>query len=67
LLGWGLGADTFFSLYIKSIVDNVFWVSIIGAILSLGKMIFSIPIGEVDDHANIKSVLFLSKGAYVFT
>jgi len=44
ILGWGLGADVFFSLYIKNIVDHVFWISIIGAILSLGKMFFSIPI-----------------------
>jgi hypothetical protein len=29
ILGWGLGADTFFSIYIESIVDNVFWISII--------------------------------------
>ncbi|MCX6823627.1 MAG: MFS transporter [candidate division SR1 bacterium] len=67
LLGRGLGADTFFSVYIKTIVDNVLWISIIGAILSLGKMLFSIPVGEVDDHADLKSVLFLSKGAYVIT
>ena len=29
ILGRGLGADVFFSLYIKDIVDNVFLVSII--------------------------------------
>lgn len=29
LLGRGLGADTFFSVYIKTIVDNVLWISII--------------------------------------
>jgi hypothetical protein len=29
LFGRGLGGDTFFSLYIKTIVDNVFWVSLI--------------------------------------
>ena len=67
ILGRGLGADVFFSIYIKSIVDKVFWISIIGAILSLGKMLFSIPVGDIDDHANMKSVLFLSKGAYVIT
>jgi len=65
ILGRWLGADVFFSLYIKSIVDKVFLISIIGAILSLGKMFFSIPIGEIDDHANLKSVLFLSKFVYV--
>lgn len=66
ILGRGLGADVFFSLYVQTIVDNVFLISIIGATLSLGKMFFSIPIGEIDDHANLKSVLFISKGLYVF-
>ncbi len=67
LFGRGLGGDTFFSLYIKDIVNNVFRVSIIWAILSIVKMFFSIPIGEIDDHANIKSVLFISKWIYVIT
>ncbi|MFA7298475.1 MAG: MFS transporter [Candidatus Absconditabacterales bacterium] len=67
LLGRGLGADTFFSIYVEDIVHNVFWVSVIGAILSIGKMLFSIPVGEIDDHADLKSVLFLSKGVYVIT
>lgn len=67
ILGRWLGADTFFSIYVNDIVDNVFWISLISAILSLGKMIFSIPVGEVDDHANLKSVLLLSKLVYVVT
>ena len=28
-------------------------------------MFFSIPVGEVNNHANLKSVLFLSKFVYV--
>lgn len=67
LFGRGLGGDTFFSLYVKDIVNNVFRVSIVWAILSLVKMFFSIPIGEIDDHANLKSVLFISKWIYVVT
>ena len=55
----------FFSLYVKNIVNNVLLISVIGAILSLGKMFFSIPIGEINNHANLKSVLFLSKFVYV--
>lgn len=66
-LGRALGADVYFSIYIKSIINNILLVSIIGAILSLGKMLFSIPVWEIDDHANIKSVLFLSKWVYVIT
>lgn len=43
----------------------MFLISIIGAILSLSKMFFSIPIGEINNHANLKSVLFLSKFVYI--
>lgn len=60
-----LWADVFFSLYIKNIVNHVFMISVIWAILSLGKMFFSIPIGEINNHANLKSVLFLSKFIYM--
>lgn len=67
IFGWWLWGDAFFSLYIKDIVDHVFRVSLIGAILSLGKLVFSIPVGEVNNHADLKSVLFLSKGMYVIT
>ena len=66
ILWWGLGADTFFSLYVKFIVDNVFWVSVIGALLALSKLFFTLPIGMVDDHSDTKSIVFLSKIAYVF-
>ena len=44
MLGWGLGADAFFSLYIETIVDNLLLVSLIGAILPLSKMFLSLAI-----------------------
>lgn len=65
VLWWGLWADTFFSLYIKSIVDNIFWVSIIWGWLSAIRLLFTIPIGKLDDHVDMKSILFLSKFFYV--
>ncbi len=65
ILGRGLWADVFFSLYIKNIVNYVFLISIIWAALSLSKMFFSIPIWEIDNHANLKSVIFLSKFVYM--
>jgi len=60
-----LGADTFFSLYIKSIIDNIFWVSVIWWWLSFIRMFFTIPIGKLNDHVNMKSIIFLSKFFYV--
>ncbi|MFA6256217.1 MAG: MFS transporter [Candidatus Absconditabacterales bacterium] len=67
ILGRGLGGDTFFSIYIESIVNNVFRVAIIAAFLSFIKMIFSVNVGTLDDHSNMKSIIFLGKGIYVLT
>ena len=67
LLGRGLWGDTFFSVYLKTIVDNVFRVSIIAAALPLIRMFLAVSVGELDDHTNIRSVIFLSKALYVVT
>lgn len=67
ILWRGLWGDTFFSVYIKTIIDNVFWVSVIGALLAFIKMFFSVSIGELDDHSDIRSVIFVSKAFYVLT
>lgn len=60
-----LGWDTFFSLYIDDIVNNVFRISIISAILSLSKMFFSITVGEQNDNTDIRSVILFNKIIYV--
>ncbi len=65
MLGRGLGADTYFSIYIKSIVDNLFLVSVIWAGLAFIKMLFSLPIGKLDDHTNLKSMIFFWKFLYM--
>jgi len=57
----GLWGDTFFSLYIKTIVNNVFRVAVIASLLPLIKMFFSVSIGALDDHSNIRSIIFVSK------
>ncbi|AHB40832.1 Membrane protein [candidate division SR1 bacterium RAAC1_SR1_1] len=65
MLGWGLGADTYFSVYLKSIVDDVLFLSIIGALLPFSKMILSLSIGELNDRGNMKILLFMSKIFYI--
>ena len=67
LFGRGLWGDTFFSIYLKTIVDNVFRVSIIAAALPLIRMFLAVSVGALDDHTNIRSVIFLSKAFYVVT
>lgn len=39
----------------------------IAAILPLIKMFFAVTVGALDDHTDIKSVIFLSKGLYFLT
>lgn len=65
MLGRWLGADTYFSIYIKYIVDNLLLVSVIWAGLSFIKMLFSLPIGKLDDHTNLKSMIFFWKFLYM--
>lgn len=60
-----LGADTFFSIYIKTIVDNIFRVSVIWWWLSAIRLLFTIPIWKLDDHVDMKSIIILSKIFYV--
>ncbi len=67
IFGWGLWWDTFFSVYLKTIVDNVFRVSVIAAALPIVRMFLAVSVGELDDHTSIRSVIFLSKALYVVT
>jgi hypothetical protein len=45
----------------------VFWVAVIAAFLSFIKMIFSVNVGNLDDHSNMRSIIFLGKAIYVLT
>lgn len=64
-LGRGLGSDVFFSLYINQIFNNhIFLVGIVAAIMPIVKMVFSLSIGEIDDHANLKKMIYISKLLY---
>jgi len=65
MLGRGLWADTFFSIYVKSVVHNVLLVSVIWALLAVSKMIFTIPIWDLDDRTDIKYILFTGKMLYI--
>lgn len=67
ILWRGLWGDTFFSIYIKTILDNLFRVSLIAAILPLIRIFLAVNVWNLIDHTNIKSVIFLSKGLYVVT
>ena len=66
MLGRGLWTDTYFSLYVKDIIWNSWWVTAIGAILAVAKLSMVIPIGKMNDHANVKYILLVGKILYAF-
>lgn len=61
-----MGGDVYFSIYIKTIVNNTLWVSLLGSLLAFFKMILSLTIGNLDDKANFARVLQSGKRIYVF-
>jgi MFS family permease len=65
VFGWWLGWDTFFSIYVERIVENIFLVSMIWTLLPLSRLLFALPIGELNNNTNRKYVIFLSKLIYI--
>jgi MFS family permease len=66
MIGRGLGTDTYFSLYVQAIIGNTRGITAIGTILALAKLALVIPIGNLNDHSNVKYLLLLGKILYVF-
>ena len=48
-IGWGLGGDTFFSVYIKKIIGTGIGLTLIGTLLPLVKLLVLMPIGALND------------------
>ena len=64
MIGRGLGTDTYFSLYVKSILGSSWGVTLIGALLALIKLIFSVPIGALNKKEDTKDILLFWKILY---
>ena len=64
MLWWWLWTDTYFSIYVKEVVGSARWVTIIWALLAAVKLFFTIPIGRMNDHANMKYILLIWKVLY---
>ena len=48
-IGWGLGGDTFFSVYIKKIIGTGIGLTLIGTLVPLVKLLVVMPIGALND------------------
>ncbi len=64
-LGRGLGGYVFFSVYIKSIVDNALMLSLLGSGLAFVKMILSLAIGDMEEKTDFAKLLQGGKWLYV--
>lgn len=60
-----LGADIFFGIYIEQIIDKIWIVWLLWAVLAGAKLSLSIPIGYINDKINPKYLLVLSKFMYI--
>ena len=61
MLGRWVWWDTFYSVFIETIVENVFWVSLIWALLPLVKLFVAPAAGEIIGKINNKWMFTLSK------
>lgn len=60
-----LGADIFFGIYIEKIIDKIWIVWLLWAVLAAAKLSLSIPIAYINDKINPKYLLALSKFMYI--
>ena len=66
-IGWGLGGDTFFSVYIKKIIGTGIGLTLIGTLLPLVKLLVVMPIGALNDKWHGKNLLLSGKIFYAFS
>lgn len=66
-LGRGLGGDTFFSLYVKSIIGTGIGLTLIGTLLPILKLIVVMPIGSLNDQGYSKHLLLSGKILYTLS
>lgn len=67
MMGWGLGGDTFFSIYIKEIIGTGIGLTLIGTLLPIIKLLIVIPIWILNDQWNSRYLLLCGKIFYALS
>ena len=67
MIWWWLWWDTFFSVYVKSILWAGFWVTLIWALLAIVKLLVVVPVGVMNDQGNTSYLLLLGKLTYALS
>ena len=53
MIWWWLGGDTFFSVYVKSILWAWLGVTLIGTLLAVVKLFAVVPVGELPSYCSL--------------
>jgi len=67
MIGWWLGWDTFFSVYIRYVLEAWIWVTLVWSLLPLVKLLVVIPVWIMNDQGNTKYLLLLWKLIYALS
>jgi MFS family permease len=65
--GWGIGPDTFYSAYLKTIVDDVLVIGVLSAFFAGIKLLVNLPIGSLDGKVDERRVIRMGKILYAMS
>jgi len=63
--GRWIGVNMFYSLFLKGLFDDIMLVSILVSWLAFVKLLFSVPIGILDDNLNSRKILIAGKVLFI--
>lgn len=66
-VGWGLGTDTYWSIYMESIVENLTLVGVLLALVAGMKLLFNLPVAELDGKVDERKLIITGKIIYAIT
>jgi len=65
--GRWIGINMYYSIYLKSIFDNLIIISLLWSLLAFIKLFFSVPTGILDNKLNSKTILIVGKIIFVLS
>jgi len=63
-IAWGLGTDTYLSIYLETLFGDIFWIGMYLATLSTIKLLLNLPIGELDGRIDERKIIIGGKILY---
>lgn len=63
--GWGLGTDTFLSIFMEDLLGSFFLIGLLTASLAAVKLVLNLPIGDIDGRVDQRKFMIAGKLLYV--